>query len=88
MSRRIETMARAANARLRYRAQPGWISPMLATLVEAPPKAGGWVYEPKLDGVRVLVYSNGGNIRLFSRNRKPLENANPELVGAAAEGAP
>ena len=36
MSRRIETMARAANARLRYRAQPGWISPMLATLVEAP----------------------------------------------------
>ena len=82
MSRRIETMARAANARLRYRAQPGWISPMLATLVETPPKAGGWVYEPKLDGVRVLVYSNGGNIRLFSRNRKPLENAYPELVDA------
>jgi DNA ligase D-like protein (predicted ligase) len=82
MSRRIETMARSANARLRYRAQPGWISPMLATLVEAPPKAGGWLYEPKLDGVRVLVYSNSGNIRLFSRNRKPLENAYPELVDA------
>jgi DNA ligase D-like protein (predicted ligase) len=82
VSRRIETMARAANARLRYRAQPGWISPMLATLVETPPKAGGWIYEPKLDGVRVLVYSNGGNIRLFSRNRKPLENAYPELVDA------
>ena len=82
MSRRIETLAKSSHARLRYRAQAGWISPMLATLVEAPPRIGGWVYEPKLDGVRVLVYSNGGNIRLFSRNRKPLEGAYPELVDA------
>ena len=36
---------------------------MLATLVDAPPRAGGWLYEPKLDGVRVLVYANGGNVR-------------------------
>ena len=82
MSRRIETLAKSSHARLRYRAQPGWISPMLATLVEAPPRTGGWLYEPKLDGVRVLVYSNGGNIRLFSRNRKPLDGAYPELVDA------
>src|SRR5215467_4914727 len=73
MTRRIETLAKGAHARLRYRAQPGWISPMLATLVESPPRGTGWVYEPKLDGVRVLVYSNAGHIRLFSRNRKPLE---------------
>jgi DNA ligase D-like protein (predicted ligase) len=82
MTRRLEGLAKAANARLRYRAQPGWISPMLATLVEAPPRAGGWLYEPKLDGVRVLIYSNGGNVRLFSRNRKPLDGAYPELVDA------
>jgi DNA ligase D-like protein (predicted ligase) len=82
MTRRIETIAKSAHARLRYRAQPGWISPMLATLVEVPPRGTGWVYEPKLDGVRVLVYSNGGHIRLFSRNRKPLEGAYPELVDA------
>jgi DNA ligase D-like protein (predicted ligase) len=82
MTRRIESLARGANARLRYRAQAGWVAPMLATLVDAPPKTGQWLYEPKLDGVRVLVYAAGGNIRLFSRNRKPLDNAYPELVDA------
>jgi bifunctional non-homologous end joining protein LigD len=82
VKRRLDALSKAPNARLRYRAQPAWIAPMLATLVEAPPRAGEWLYEPKLDGVRVLVYSNGGNVRLFSRNRKPLDNAYPELVDA------
>jgi bifunctional non-homologous end joining protein LigD len=80
MSRRLETLARTANARLRYREQAGWIPPMLATLADAPPRDGHWVYEPKLDGVRVLIYAAGGDIRLFSRNRKPLDGAYPELV--------
>ena len=82
MSRRLDALSKGANARLRYRAQPNWIPPMLATLVDAPPRGGQWLYEPKLDGVRVLVYTNGGNVRLFSRNRKPLDNAYPELVDA------
>jgi DNA ligase D-like protein (predicted ligase) len=68
--------------RLRYRAQPSWLPPMLATLVEAPPKGSGWIYEPKLDGVRVLVHVTGGKGRLWSRNRKPLEGGYPELVTA------
>ena len=80
--RRLDALSKAHNSRLRYRAQPGWIAPMLATLGESPPRTGHWVYEPKLDGVRVLVYTNGGNVRLFSRNRKPLDNAYPELVDA------
>ncbi len=33
---------------------------MLATLTESAPKGGGWIYEPKLDGVRVLAYVTGG----------------------------
>ena len=82
MSRRLDTLAKSANARLRYRAQAGWIPPMLATLVETPPRAGDWLYEPKLDGVRVLIYTNGGEVRLFSRNHKPLDGAYPELVDA------
>jgi DNA ligase D-like protein (predicted ligase) len=80
MNRRLDALSRTANARLRYRAQPGWIPPMLATLADAPPRAGEWIYEPKLDGVRVLVYASGGNVRLLSRNRKPLDGAYPELV--------
>jgi DNA ligase D-like protein (predicted ligase) len=82
MSRRLETLTKSANARLRYRAQAGWIPPMLATLVETPPRAGDWLYEPKLDGVRVLIYTSGGEVRLFSRNHKPLDGAYPELVDA------
>jgi bifunctional non-homologous end joining protein LigD len=72
----------ADSARLRYRAQPRWIPPMLATLVEAPPTGSGWVYEPKLDGVRVLAHVTGGKVWLWSRNRKPIEGGYPELVAA------
>ena len=82
MNRRLAALSKTGSARLRYRAQPGWIPPMRATLADAPPRAGQWVYEPKLDGVRVLVYASGGRIQLFSRNRKPLDAAYPELVEA------
>jgi bifunctional non-homologous end joining protein LigD len=55
---------------------------MLATLTEELPSLGKWVYEPKLDGVRALVYVSGGVVRIYSRNRKPLNDAYPELVEA------
>ena len=57
---------------------------MLATLSDRAPTGGGWVYEPKLDGVRVLAYVTGGSVRLFSRNRKQVEGGYPELVEALA----
>ena len=85
MSRSREALARGAAGRLRYRPEPTWIGPMLATLTdEPPPAAGGWIYEPKLDGVRVLIHVKEGQVRLFSRNRKPLDGAYPELVDALA----
>ncbi|HEX2217854.1 MAG TPA: non-homologous end-joining DNA ligase [Gemmatimonadales bacterium] len=71
-----------SRGRLRYRTQPGWIAPMLATLSDRSPTGGGWVYEPKLDGVRVLAYVMGGTVRLFSRNRRQVEGGYPELVEA------
>ncbi len=75
-------MMKTRGAPLRYRPQPAWIPPMLATLSDDPPTAGSWLYEPKLDGVRVLIFASGGQVRLFSRNRKPLDAAYPELVEA------
>jgi DNA ligase D-like protein (predicted ligase) len=84
MSRAREALSAKARGRLRYRAQPGWIPPMLATLTDRAPTGGGWVYEPKLDGVRVLAYVTGGSVTLFSRNRKPVEGGYPELVEALA----
>lgn len=64
---------------------PSWIPPMLATLTEALPTQGKWVYEPKLDGVRALIYVSGGTVRIYSRNQKPLNDAYPELVEALSD---
>lgn len=84
MTRRPEALSRSTTARLRYQTRPGWIPPMLATPADAAPRGGQWLFEPKLDGVRTLVYASGGRVQLFSRNRKPLDAAYPELTEALA----
>jgi bifunctional non-homologous end joining protein LigD len=82
MTRTLRLLAKSTPGGLRYRTQPSWIPPMLATLTDTLPTEGKWVYEPKLDGVRALIYINGGAVRIYSRNRKPLNDAYPELVDA------
>lgn len=64
------------------RSQPAWIEPMLATLVEPGEMPAGWVYEPKLDGARALVFLDGAHAVLRSRNRHLLEGRFPELATA------
>src|SRR5215210_8361887 len=71
---------------LRRRPLPTWLPPMLATLSEEMPAGANWVYEPKLDGVRALIYVTGRTVRMYSRNRKPLNDAYPELVEALRAG--
>ena len=44
------------------------LHPQLATLVDAPPETGGWIYEVKFDGYRVLARIDGDDVRLFTRN--------------------
>jgi bifunctional non-homologous end joining protein LigD len=82
VTRSLKMLAKSAPGGLRYRTQPAWIPPMLATLTETLPSEGKWLYEPKLDGVRALIYVTGGVVRMYSRNRKPLNDAYPELVEA------
>lgn len=55
---------------------------MLATLSHRVFSADGWLFEGKLDGVRALCSAGGDGIRLWTRNRKPLERTYPELVEA------
>jgi DNA ligase D-like protein (predicted ligase) len=55
---------------------------MLATLAHKPFSREGWLFEPKLDGERCLVFRHDDRVELFSRNHKSLNLKYPELVKA------
>ena len=50
---------------------PAWLVPMAATLTQERFSGGEWLFERKFDGIRLLAYKNGSDVRLFSRNRLP-----------------
>jgi len=53
--------------------------PMEAELVRELPLGAGWAYEPKWDGFRGVLENAGGELRLWSRNGRPLLRYFPEL---------
>ncbi|MGH9460998.1 MAG: ATP-dependent DNA ligase [Vicinamibacteria bacterium] len=55
------------------------VRPMLAKLVDQLPEGGGFLYEPKWDGFRVLLFRDGNEWFLQSRDLKPLNRYFPEL---------
>jgi ATP-dependent DNA ligase len=52
---------------------------MLAKRVGELPEGPGWIFEPKWDGFRVLVFRDGDELLLQSRDEKPLDRYFPEL---------
>lgn len=68
------------------------VQPMLAKSVNgvpaAAPDGGGLSFEPKWDGFRCLVFRDGDEVELASRNTKPLTRYFPELVAAVKEQLP
>jgi len=58
--------------------------PMEAELVAELPAGGGWRYEPKWDGFRGVLENDGGELALWSRNRRPLLRYFPELRSLGA----
>jgi ATP-dependent DNA ligase len=52
---------------------------MLARRVGELPVGPGWIFEPKWDGFRVLVFRDGGELLLQSRDERPLDRYFPEL---------
>src|SRR5258705_9497588 len=52
---------------------------MLAKLSESLPAGEGWIYEPKWDGFRALVFRDGDELLIQSRDGKPLGRYFPEL---------
>jgi ATP-dependent DNA ligase len=61
---------------------PDWIEPMAATLTHERAVGDDWLFERKFDGIRLLAYKRGAEVRLYSRNR--LEQALPLLAEAVA----
>jgi len=61
-------------------AVPPPVLPMLAKRVDALPDAGDWLFEPKWDGFRTLVFRDGEEVQLQSRDEKPLARYFPELL--------
>ena len=54
--------------------------PMLAKRVGGLPPAGDWIFEPKWDGFRALVFRDGDEIQIQSREERPLNRYFPELI--------
>jgi DNA ligase D-like protein (predicted ligase) len=79
---RFKSLPAEVKARLRKRAQPEWIAPMLATLTDERFSREGWLFEPKWDGERCLAFRRGRNLSLFSRNRILLNERYPEITRA------
>jgi ATP-dependent DNA ligase len=50
---------------------PDWLPPMAATLTDERFSGPDWLFERKFDGVRLLAYKRGADVRLYSRNRLP-----------------
>jgi bifunctional non-homologous end joining protein LigD len=48
-----------------------WFTPMAATLTDKRFSGPDWVFERKFDGIRLLTFKQGGDVRLLSRNRLP-----------------
>src|SRR6266498_2992681 len=61
---------------------------MLSTAAEALPAGEGWLFEPKWDGFRTLVFRDGGEILLQSRDEKPMNRYFPELLAPLAHALP
>jgi ATP-dependent DNA ligase len=66
------------------------IEPMLAKLASELPAGDGFMYEPKWDGFRAIVYRGGADVYIQSRDLRPLDRYFPELhealIGALPDG--
>jgi ATP-dependent DNA ligase len=63
------------------------VAPMLAKAVEDIPR-GEYSYEPKWDGFRSIVFRDGDEVEIESRNARPMTRYFPELVAAVRAGSP
>jgi bifunctional non-homologous end joining protein LigD len=63
---------------------PDWLEPMAATLTQQRFTGPEWIFERKLDGIRMLAFKNGSAVRLLSRNKLPLTESYSRVAAAVA----
>jgi bifunctional non-homologous end joining protein LigD len=78
----FDSLPRPAREALVKKERPSWVSPMLATLTHERFWHSDWIFERKFDGERCLALKDGSDIKLFSRNRKSINNSYPEVAEA------
>ncbi len=64
------------------------LEPMLAKAVDDLPEGDGWLYEPKWDGFRAIVFRDGDEVLIQSRDLKPLDRYFPELAAPLRAALP
>src|SRR5918997_1723420 len=64
------------------------VKPMLAKAATKVPVGEGIVYEPKWDGFRCIVFRDGDEVELGSRNERPMTRYFPEVVEAVKANLP
>src|ERR1700682_3557100 len=64
------------------------VSPMLAKAAATVPAAGGILFEPKWDGFRCVIFRDGDEVELGSRNERPLTRYFPEVCDAVRQLLP
>jgi ATP-dependent DNA ligase len=64
------------------------VPPMLAKLADALPGGDGWLFEPKWDGFRAIVFKDGDDVYIQSRESKPLARYFPELTDSLRAALP
>ena len=64
------------------------VDPMLAKLARELPTAAGMLYEPKWDGFRTIVFRDGDEVELGSRNERPMTRYFPELLDSVRASLP
>ena len=64
------------------------IEPMLAKVADELPTGEGFLYEPKWDGFRAIVFRGAGDVYIQSRDLRPLDRYFPELHDAFVSSLP
>jgi len=62
--------------------KPKFVSPMLCQLAAGPFDSPDYIFEQKLDGVRLIATKSGGRVKLWTRNQKDRTFQFPEIAAA------